>query len=132
MRSGDGHPHHGKSVWATLAVARKLYVLFSRISPGLMQYTVVDGDETGDSPLLLRRGRKTKNPQSLAVKGFSDGVPGRIRTCDAGIRSPALYPLSYGDPFKAHGRGGGIRTPDPLLPKQVRYQAALRPGRRHQ
>src|SRR5690606_21758353 len=25
------------------------------------------------------------------------------------------------------GRGGGIRTPDPLLPKQVRYQTALRP-----
>ena len=56
-----------------------------------------------------------------------DGVPGRIRTCDAGIRSPALYPLSYGDPLESHGRGGGIRTPDPLLPKQVRYQAALRP-----
>jgi hypothetical protein len=26
------------------------------------------------------------------------------------------------------GRGGGIRTPDPLLPKQMRYQTALRPG----
>ena len=26
-----------------------------------------------------------------------------------------------------NGRGGGIRTPDPLLPKQMRYQAALRP-----
>jgi hypothetical protein len=25
------------------------------------------------------------------------------------------------------GRGGGIRTRDPLLPKQMRYQAALRP-----
>src|SRR5690349_13501085 len=25
------------------------------------------------------------------------------------------------------GRGGGIRTPDILLPKQARYQAALRP-----
>lgn len=24
------------------------------------------------------------------------------------------------------GRSGEIRTPDPLLPKQVRYQAALR------
>ena len=28
-----------------------------------------------------------------------------------------------------HGRGGGIRTPDPLLPKQMRYQTALRPDR---
>jgi hypothetical protein len=27
----------------------------------------------------------------------------------------------------SNGRGGGIRTPDPLLPKQMRYQAALRP-----
>jgi hypothetical protein len=25
------------------------------------------------------------------------------------------------------GRGGGIRTHDPLLPKQMRYRAALRP-----
>ena len=23
------------------------------------------------------------------------GAPGRIRTCDARLRSPALYPLSY-------------------------------------
>jgi hypothetical protein len=29
------------------------------------------------------------------------------------------------------GRGGGIRTHDPLLPKQMRYQAALRPEDRH-
>src|SRR5690606_28333419 len=29
-------------------------------------------------------------------------------------------------PFQS-GRGGGIRTRDPLLPKQMRYQAALRP-----
>ncbi len=28
---------------------------------------------------------------------------------------------------RVHGRGGGIRTPDPLLPKQMRYQTALRP-----
>src|SRR5580692_4920195 len=28
------------------------------------------------------------------------------------------------------GRGGGIRTPDPLLPKQMRYQATLRPDSR--
>jgi hypothetical protein len=29
--------------------------------------------------------------------------------------------------FDFIGRGGGIRTPDPLLPKQMRYQATLRP-----
>jgi hypothetical protein len=26
-----------------------------------------------------------------------------------------------------NGRGGGIRTPDPLVPNQMRYQTALRP-----
>jgi hypothetical protein len=30
---------------------------------------------------------------------------------------------------KNDGRSGEIRTPDPLLPKQVRYQAALRSAR---
>ena len=29
--------------------------------------------------------------------------------------------------FLVYGRGGGIRTRDPLHPMQVRYQAALRP-----
>lgn len=29
--------------------------------------------------------------------------------------------------IKKFGRGGGIRTRDPLHPMQVRYQAALRP-----
>ena len=29
--------------------------------------------------------------------------------------------------FKCIGRGGEIRTHDPLRPRQVRYQAALRP-----
>jgi hypothetical protein len=30
-------------------------------------------------------------------------------------------------PLRVLGRGGGIRTRDPLHPMQVRYQAALRP-----
>jgi hypothetical protein len=30
---------------------------------------------------------------------------------------------------RSAGRSGEIRTPDPLLPKQVRYQAALRSAR---
>ena len=29
--------------------------------------------------------------------------------------------------YQKIGRGGEIRTPDPLLPKQMRYQAALHP-----
>ena len=34
---------------------------------------------------------------------------------------------SEGPEWDFLGRGGGIRTHDPLLPKQMRYQAALRP-----
>ena len=29
--------------------------------------------------------------------------------------------------MKFYGRGGEIRTPDPLVPNQMRYQTALRP-----
>jgi hypothetical protein len=36
-------------------------------------------------------------------------------------------PSRLSDGFLKTGRGGGIRTRDPLLPKQMRYQAALRP-----
>ncbi len=35
-----------------------------------------------------------------------------------------LYQLNYG---RTYGRAGRIRTGGPLLPKQVRYQAAPRP-----
>ncbi len=55
--------------------------------------------------------REIKTPQSLAVKGFGYGVPGRIRTCDAGIRSPALYPLSYGDAEMVGAEGFEPPTP---------------------
>src|SRR3954453_11635399 len=36
------------------------------------------------------------------------------------------YPCDRNEPSKS-GRGDWIRTSDPLLPKQMRYQAALRP-----
>ena len=43
-----------------------------------------------------------------------------------------LYPIelqAHSNPLDQFwiGRGRGIRTPDPLLPKQVRYQTALCP-----
>jgi hypothetical protein len=38
------------------------------------------------------------------------GAPGRDRTCDHRIRSPLLYPLSYGRPTAAREATG--RTPD--------------------
>jgi hypothetical protein len=34
--------------------------------------------------------------QRGTARWISLGAPGRIRTCDLGIRSPLLYPLSYG------------------------------------
>ena len=36
-------------------------------------------------------------------------------------------PSQFSGPGTESGRGGEIRTPDPLLPKQLRYQAALHP-----
>ena len=67
---------------------------------------------------------------------------GRV-ACPEGIEPPThslegccSIQLSYGQikdakgPERAfvvwNGRSGGIRTRDPLLPKQMRYQAALR------
>ena len=69
------------------------------------------------------------------------GAPGRTRTCNPRLRRPVLYPVELRALFFhftpmcrsakqnqiLNGRGGGIRTPDPLLPKQLRYQAALHP-----
>src|SRR5438552_10919890 len=57
------------------------------------------------------------------------GAPDRIRTCYPRLRRPVLYPdeLRARSGSRRSGRGGGIRTPDILLPKQVRYQTALHP-----
>ncbi len=60
------------------------------------------------------------------------GAPGRTRTCNPRLRSPMIYPVEL-RAQKLHadqksGRGRGIRTPDLLLPKQTRYQAALCPA----
>ena len=51
-----------------------------------------------------------------------------IDTCVAGkSRCWPESDLSFEISMVYDGRGGGIRTPDPLLPKQMRYQTALRP-----
>lgn len=66
------------------------------------------------------------------------GAPGRARTCNPRLRRPMLYPVELRAPgitssrlqpapFQDDGRGREIRTPDILLPKQARYQAALYP-----
>ncbi|SJM93352.1 hypothetical protein CRENPOLYSF2_3260005 [Crenothrix polyspora] len=53
-----------------------------------------------------------------------NGALGRTRTCDPQLRRLVLYPVEL---QAQNGRGGGIRTPDILLPKQARYQTALHP-----
>jgi hypothetical protein len=52
------------------------------------------------------------------------GTPRRIRTHSARFWRPAC--CRYTSDVLS-GRGRGIRTPDPLLPKQMRYQTALYP-----
>ena len=42
--------------------------------------------------MILMKTTKRLQPSKY---GPSSGAPGRIRTCDARLRSPALYPLSY-------------------------------------
>ena len=64
----------------------------------------------------------------------SIGAPGRSRTCDHRLRRPVLYPTELRAPagtkptstplVSSVGRGSRIRTCDPLLPKQMRYQTA--------
>ena len=55
---------------------------------------------------------------------LKSGAPGRTRTPDRRLRRPLLYPAEL---LVHYGRGERIRTSDPLCPRQVRYQAALRP-----
>src|SRR5690606_19273899 len=62
----------------------------------------------------------------------STGAPGRTRTCNHRLRRPVLYPVELRAPANIlpaplDGRGRGIRTPDPLVPNQMRYQTALCP-----
>jgi hypothetical protein len=39
---------------------------------------------------------QTKKPRAVSGSWFSEGTPGRIRTCDLLVRNQTLYPLSYG------------------------------------
>ena len=53
----------------------------------------------------------------------------RIQARPLGYAPSAARAGSIKQPSETNGRSGEIRTPDPLLPKQVRYQAALRSAR---
>ena len=53
--------------------------------------------------------------------------PVELRARVESLRQTILLGNLQGLQTTNSGRGGGIRTHDPLLPKQMRYQAALRP-----
>ena len=98
--------------------------------------------QSGALPTELRPPSSTVRPR--ACRRPQIGTPGRIRTYDPRLRRPMLYPaelraldtagrraaapLPRAHPAAKNGRGRGIRTPDPLLPKQVRYQTAPYPA----
>ena len=77
---------------------------------------------------------RTYHPSTTgAVPIVPAGAPGRIRTCNRRLRRPMLYPIELraqrsGQPTSRIGRGRRIRTADPLLPKQMRYQTAPCPA----
>jgi hypothetical protein len=78
--------------------------------------------------------RFTRNPLSNIAKV---GLPAWNRTKDLQLRRLLLYPTELRTEMKKglekrglfyfYGRGDRIRTYDPLVPNQMRYQAALRP-----
>src|SRR5690606_27366293 len=80
------------------------------------------------------RGARTNHPwrwiSSHATRRMRpNGMHPTLRTAASAVfvqraTGHAVIALDEGGIF---GRGGGIRTRDPLLPKQMRYQAALRP-----
>src|SRR5262245_8842547 len=55
------------------------------------------------------------------LRGFEPPTPSSGGWCS----DPLSYRRAF--PRRGPGRGEWIRTTDPLLPKQMRYQAALRP-----
>src|SRR5262245_27898567 len=97
---------------------------------------VDDGTRTHDG--------RNHNPglYQLSYVHHCAGAPGRTRTCDPRLRRPMLYPAELRARSRSNnnrrvgvrprcpgqsGRGERIRTSDPLLPKQMRYQTAPRP-----
>ncbi len=64
--------------------------------------------------------------QCLGWRAKSMAIVGDAKASTKPVPGTGLWSLSF---WLSVGRSGEIRTPDPLLPKQVRYQAALRSAR---
>ena len=75
-------------------------------------------------PLHRRSNNLSKERCGLRPARRSD----RGRTKEHGYLGSKRWIRLASSKEKAIGRGRGIRTPDPLLPKQVRYQAAPCPA----
>jgi hypothetical protein len=63
--------------------------------------------------------RKSREAMTVTIPPTA----GMLEKADAWVKTEISFLIS----ILYVGRGGGIRTPDPLLPKQMRYQTALRP-----
>lgn len=63
----------------------------------------------------------------LSYTAISYGGAKEIRTLDPLNANQVLSQLSYSPITLKNGRDGRIRTCDPLLPKQMHYQAVLHP-----
>ncbi len=81
-------------------------------------------------------GISTRKPLFYLLFGFAlVACPARFERATYALEGRCSIQLSYGQMetriagLKNHGRGERIRTFDPLLPKQMRYQAALRPDK---
>ena len=72
-----------------------------------------------ESPLLNKARKLLPMATKKGLEPSTFAVTGR--------RSNQLSYLAKNVLYQTHGRGGGTRTPDPMLPKHVRYQLRYTP-----
>ena len=74
-----------------------------------------------------------RTTQTTSASNTHLARPAGLEPATTGLEGRCSSQLSYGRKMHArpmgNGRGRGIRTPDPLLPKQVRYQTAPYPDK---
>jgi hypothetical protein len=80
----------------------------------------------GRYPGVARTGWDYKNEETQLLEGMA--CPEGIEPPTHSLEGCCSIQLSYGQRSRERsGRGERIRTFDPLVPNQMRYQAALRP-----